>query len=382
MQSFTLGHPASQVGIESEKLRNNFQSLYSSNSGPSFSTTQSALAGTLWFDTNNLLLNVFNGVQFQPVTTGHLHSSLGSLSADDHPQYLLADGSRSLTGDLSVASGIQIDGLDLSKLVEGRATFEDMLLGGGFDRFDTALTTDPPGWTSQGSPTLATTVSTATGALGRALSILPGAADEGVVRTINVRPDHGFTLSFYAKAAVVATSKVQIAEISPATGSTTVTFADTDWTFRTIGFTPSSNAQQVQIALLGNNGLVSYDDVQVYGGEMAPGYDLAFPDQDLYVRSFQDITGTNFDLGLTVIDTGEASLTFAGESSLDKFIQYSSVLSKFLTAQTTIVGTPADEMLVRVKLGDTVGLTVTVKTITGGTTTGNVRFYWDVKGVL
>ena len=42
------------------------------------------------------------------------HGSLGGLMDDDHTQYLLADGSRDLTGDLSVDAGITIDGRDIS----------------------------------------------------------------------------------------------------------------------------------------------------------------------------------------------------------------------------------------------------------------------------
>ena len=42
------------------------------------------------------------------------HGSIGGLTDDDHTQYLLADGSRDLTGDLSVDAGITIDGRDIS----------------------------------------------------------------------------------------------------------------------------------------------------------------------------------------------------------------------------------------------------------------------------
>ena len=381
-QLFTLFYPPDFVAVEAKQLRDNFISLYTSNSGPLFGSTASALAGTLWWDTFNNELKVHNGIVFNPVVFGQDHGLLGDLGTDDHPQYLLTSGARTLTGDMAVTAGKKIDGLDLSKLVEGIASLEDMLLGGGFDQFETALTPAPPAWSLQGAPTLSTTTSTATGAIGRALSILPNAADEGIVQTVNVRPDRGFTLSFYSKADPVATSKVQITEVSPATGTTTVTFADSDWTFRTIGFTPSSIATQVLVRLLGNNGLVHYDDVQIYGGEIAPCYDLAWSDQDVIAENFQNISGVNFDLGLVSIQTGEAFVTFAGQSSLDKFVQFSERYQTFLTAQATIAGTPADEMLVRVTLADLVGMTLTIKTITGGTTAGNVRFYWDAKGVV
>jgi len=45
------------------------------------------------------------------------HGALGGLDDDDHPQYLLADGSRNLTGNLAVDAGITIDGIDIGTAV-------------------------------------------------------------------------------------------------------------------------------------------------------------------------------------------------------------------------------------------------------------------------
>ena len=42
------------------------------------------------------------------------HGALSGLADDDHSQYLLADGTRSLAGNLAVDAGITIDGVDLS----------------------------------------------------------------------------------------------------------------------------------------------------------------------------------------------------------------------------------------------------------------------------
>ena len=42
------------------------------------------------------------------------HGSIGGLAGDDHTQYLLADGTRQLSGNLSVAAEVTIDGRDLS----------------------------------------------------------------------------------------------------------------------------------------------------------------------------------------------------------------------------------------------------------------------------
>lgn len=42
------------------------------------------------------------------------HGALSGLGDDDHPQYLLADGTRNLTGNLTVDGGVTIDGVDIS----------------------------------------------------------------------------------------------------------------------------------------------------------------------------------------------------------------------------------------------------------------------------
>ena len=48
---------------------------------------------------------------FDPTVSGLLeHDKLGSLGADDHPQYLLADGSRDLSGDLTITGSLTVQG--------------------------------------------------------------------------------------------------------------------------------------------------------------------------------------------------------------------------------------------------------------------------------
>ena len=42
------------------------------------------------------------------------HGNLAGLGDDDHPQYLLVNGTRNLAGNLAVDSGITIDGIDIS----------------------------------------------------------------------------------------------------------------------------------------------------------------------------------------------------------------------------------------------------------------------------
>jgi len=56
------------------------------------------------------------------------HGDLSGLSDDDHTQYLLANGSRNLTGDLAVDSGVKIDGKDISEI---RVFVHKFLLMGG-----------------------------------------------------------------------------------------------------------------------------------------------------------------------------------------------------------------------------------------------------------
>lgn len=77
------------------------------------------------------------------------HSSLANLDADDHTQYLLADGTRALTGNLAVDALITIDGRDLSvdgaklDLITGTNTGDQTsIVGitGTKAQFDTAVT--------------------------------------------------------------------------------------------------------------------------------------------------------------------------------------------------------------------------------------------------
>lgn len=55
-----------------------------------------------------------NGVTLSAPPGVSDHGALSGLLDDDHEQYLLADGTRTLAGNLAVASGITIDGIDLS----------------------------------------------------------------------------------------------------------------------------------------------------------------------------------------------------------------------------------------------------------------------------
>jgi len=51
---------------------------------------------------------------WQSVATAVDHGSIGGLTDDDHAHYLLADGTRALTGNMAVDAAVTIDGRDLS----------------------------------------------------------------------------------------------------------------------------------------------------------------------------------------------------------------------------------------------------------------------------
>ena len=60
------------------------------------------------------------------------HGALTGLTDDDHPQYLLADGSRQLTGNLGVSAGVTIDGVDISAhAADASAHHDPVTLGTG-----------------------------------------------------------------------------------------------------------------------------------------------------------------------------------------------------------------------------------------------------------
>ena len=53
------------------------------------------------------------------------HGLLSGLADDDHTQYLLANGTRNLNGNLGVNSGITIDGVDISTIVSFKTIYGD-----------------------------------------------------------------------------------------------------------------------------------------------------------------------------------------------------------------------------------------------------------------
>ena len=71
---------------------------------------------------------VYNGYAWDIASSGYgSHGDLSGVSDDDHPQYLLADGSRTLTGNLVITG--TVDGRDLSAdgvIVDAAVTSSDV----------------------------------------------------------------------------------------------------------------------------------------------------------------------------------------------------------------------------------------------------------------
>jgi hypothetical protein len=89
---------------------------------------------------------IFAGELTTHTLSGPYHS--GALSNSQGPQFLLRDGTRSLTGNLSVASGITIDGVDLSVHAATASAHHDpvtagngILIGGGGQQVGVKLAT-------------------------------------------------------------------------------------------------------------------------------------------------------------------------------------------------------------------------------------------------
>ncbi|MCP4900040.1 MAG: hypothetical protein GY906_23980 [bacterium] len=77
-------------------------------------------AGSPYYEIDSILdlrATNFTGTVITPVISDH--GGLTGLADDDHTQYLLADGTRNLTGNMAVDGGVTIDGRDIS--VDGAA---------------------------------------------------------------------------------------------------------------------------------------------------------------------------------------------------------------------------------------------------------------------
>ena len=95
----------------------------------------------LWENTNPTLDSLFDVAVYSGLVDGQVltwdsndqvwrniaqdHGLLSGLADDDHTQYLLANGTRTLTGNLSVSGGITIDGVDISSIVSFKTIYGD-----------------------------------------------------------------------------------------------------------------------------------------------------------------------------------------------------------------------------------------------------------------
>ena len=85
---------------------------------PSLTTAErnalSAVNGMLIYNETTTVLNAYENGAWSAALGAKDHGALTGLGDDDHTHYLLADGTRNLTGNLTVSSEVTIDGIDIS----------------------------------------------------------------------------------------------------------------------------------------------------------------------------------------------------------------------------------------------------------------------------
>jgi hypothetical protein len=85
-------------------------------SGWTFKTPNEGYA--LWIDDEDKVY-IYDGASWDPIGQFITHTNLLGLSADDHPQYVLADGTRAITGSLVVNGNLTVSGLITATTVSG-----------------------------------------------------------------------------------------------------------------------------------------------------------------------------------------------------------------------------------------------------------------------
>ena len=113
------------------------------------------------------------------------HGALTGLGDDDHTQYLLANGTRTLTGNMAVTAGVTIDGVDISAHAAADDAHHDpVTVDSSLSVIGQLVTMPTPGTLSASSANAAasphTHAVTASSAPGVAASLLKTAADGGL----------------------------------------------------------------------------------------------------------------------------------------------------------------------------------------------------------
>ena len=387
VQAFNPDKPQPGDVLDPDDIRNNFLSLVTSFSGPAPPSTPSALVGQLWHNTALQRLEFFDGVTFNPILKNQPHSEAANRDADDHPQYVLADGSRAMAG-LTVTNDFRVDKIDLSTYADGRATVKGLLRNGSFETFNTNLVPQPPGWDVIGNPTL-TTFSSAAGDDGKSLKITAVAgADLGVSQIINIKPGRRYSLSFFTKADTGNESRVRV-EI----GNTIATlsqafqqdFTDTLFAYHRIEFS-SSDKKLARISLLAKTsiGSIFYDEVQAQEGDFGLS---ALPvavtlEKRVGSTTYRDIDGIIRDAADVHVELGRTTVTLAAQTKKTVLIGFNKAFLKFLGADTTIQEDTAAPVISYIDAGTTASMEVGVKSADGSALTQSQVVFWKAYGIV
>ena len=384
MQGFDPDIPVQGTATNPDEIRNNFLSLFTSNSGPSIPATSSFLAGALFYDTLLKRLSVNNGVAFQSILANWAHAELANLQLDDHTQYLLVSGARSAQG-ITVATGFKLDGVDISDIASGYATLHNLLLDGGFDAFNTDLTDTPPGWLTTGVATYDTDIAAA-GEDGFSLKITGTGAEAGVSQVVTIKPNRRYTLSFFHKTSSGNQSRIKIYADNttpPTTLLSQTDYADNTYTLDSIEFT--TNKKYVKIDLLCETTIGScwYDEVQLQEGDAVLS-ETPFAvslGKTIRTTSWRDTDTVTHTTGEVYEECGLTTVNISAQVKEDVTINFAEPFLKFLAGCATIYTDTAEPVIAYMHSGTTNSVKVGVRAASGNTITQNHTVSWIVRGI-